>query len=161
MIVGGEPAQVASAASRAADAGAANVVFTGQQPAREIPAFVSAAAVLASPRIRGTNTPLKIYSYLRSGTPIVATDLLTHTQVLSADVARLVPPEAGAFALAIGGLLDDPVAGRTLAEAAQRLSDARYSRDVYLRRTAEACSRLRPGAALVAAAPASREQVGR
>ena len=49
-----------------------------------------ACDILVSPRIRGTNTPLKIYSYLRSGKPIVATDLLTHTQVLSPAVARLV-----------------------------------------------------------------------
>ena len=142
LIVGGEPPQVEAAQRAAAAKGAANVVFTGQQAAREIPAFVAAAAVLASPRIRGTNTPLKIYSYLRSGTPIVATDLLTHTQVLSAEVARLVPPEPAPFAAAVGALLDDPAAGRMLAEAARRLSDARYSRDVYLRRTAEAMSRL-------------------
>ena len=69
------------------------MVFTGQQPAREIPAFVQACDILVSPRIRGTNTPLKIYSYLRSGKPIVATDLLTHTQVLSDGVARLVAPK--------------------------------------------------------------------
>ena len=55
-----------------------------------------ACDILVSPRIRGTNTPLKIYSYLRSGKPIVATDLLTHTQVLSPDVARLVAPDADA-----------------------------------------------------------------
>jgi len=30
--------------------------------------------VLVSPRSRGTNTPLKIYQYLRSGKPLVATD---------------------------------------------------------------------------------------
>jgi glycosyltransferase involved in cell wall biosynthesis len=142
LVVGGEPAQVEAAAATARRRGAANVVFTGQQPAREIPAFVAAAAVLASPRIRGTNTPLKIYSYLRSGTPIVATNLLTHTQVLSAEVARLAPPEPGPFAAAIAGLLDDPAAGRTLAAAARRLSDERYSREVYLSRTAEACRRL-------------------
>ena len=59
------------------------MIFTGQQPAREIPAFVEACDILVSPRIRGTNTPLKIYSYLRSGRPIVATNLLTHTQVLT------------------------------------------------------------------------------
>ena len=70
--------------------GAATVVFTGQQPAREIPGFVRPRDVLVSPRIRGTNTPLKIYSYLRSGKPIVATNLLTHTQVLTPEVARLV-----------------------------------------------------------------------
>jgi glycosyltransferase involved in cell wall biosynthesis len=148
LIVGGEPPQVAAAVEVARRMGAGNVVFTGQQPAREIPAFVASAAVLASPRIRGTNTPLKIYSYLRSGTPIVATDLLTHTQVLSPDVARLAAPQAGPFADAIGGLLDDPAAGHALATAARRLSDERYSREVYLSRTAEACRRLagrRPG----------------
>ena len=98
----------APAPSRSAPA---TVVFTGQQPAREIPAFVAAAAVLASPRIRGTNTPLKIYSYLRSGVPIVATNLLTHTQVLAprGGPARR-RPRPDAFAAAIGGLLDDPSA---------------------------------------------------
>jgi glycosyltransferase involved in cell wall biosynthesis len=142
LIVGGDPAQVAAAQALAGARGATSVVFTGQQPAREIPAFVASAAVLASPRIRGTNTPLKIYSYLRSGTPIVATNLLTHTQVLSPAVARLTPPEAAPFAAAIAGLLDDPAAGRALAEAARALSDARYSREIYLTRTADACRRL-------------------
>jgi glycosyltransferase involved in cell wall biosynthesis len=158
LIVGGEPAQVEAASATAQRLGAANVVFTGQQPAREIPAFVATAAVLASPRIRGTNTPLKIYSYLRSGAPIVATNLITHTQVLSPSVARLVPPEPDAFAAAIGGLLDDPAAGQALAAAARRLSDERYSREVYLSRTAEACRRLaarggRPAAAAPEAVP--------
>lgn len=155
LIVGGTPPQVEAASAAAKTAGAANVVFTGQQPAREIPAFVAAAAVLASPRIRGTNTPLKIYSYLRSGTPIVATNLLTHTQVLTPDVARLTSPTPGAFADAIGGLLDDPLAGQALAAAARRLSDERYSRDVYLARTAEVCRRL---AARRPSAPTSARQ---
>ena len=154
LVVGGDPGQVEAAQRSATAQGVSTVVFTGQQPAREIPAFVSMAAVLASPRIRGTNTPLKIYSYLRSGTPIVATNLLTHTQVLGPEVSRLVAPEPAPFAAAVGALLDDPAAGRTLAEAARRLSDERYSREVYLRRTAEAVSRLaarspRASAALV------------
>jgi len=155
LVVGGDAGQVDAAQRGAAAQGASTVVFTGQQPAREIPAFVATAAVLASPRIRGTNTPLKIYSYLRSGTPIVATDLLTHTQVLNPAVARLVPPDAAAFAAAIGALLDDPAAGRALAEAARRLSDECYGREVYLRRTAEAMSRLAArSAGALASAPA-------
>ena len=153
LVVGGSADQVVQAQARVRALGAGQVVFTGQQPAREIPAFVAAAAVLASPRIRGTNTPLKIYSYLRSGVPIVATDLLTHTQVLSPAVARLAAPEAEAFAAAIAGLLDDPAAGQALAEAARRLSDEHYSREVYLGRTAEAVRRLaaRPTASVGAA----------
>ena len=98
-----------------------------------------ACDILVSPRIRGTNTPLKIYSYLRSGKPIVATDLLTHTQVLSPRVARLVPAEPGAVcrrdrrARSTG-----PRSGARLAAAAAALAATKYSREAYVRRTAEA-----------------------
>ena len=68
------------------------VIFTGQRPAEDIPAYLDAATVLVSPRSTGTNTPLKIYQYLRSGRPIVATRLRTHTQVLSDDTAFLAEP---------------------------------------------------------------------
>lgn len=143
VVVGGEPAQVAQARRRAEGAGAAGVVvFTGQQPAREIPGFVQAADLLVSPRTRGTNTPLKIYSYLRSGKPIVATDLLTHTQVLSADIARLAAPTPQALADAIVELLDHPDLGARLARNARRVADDKFSRERYLRRTAEAYARL-------------------
>jgi glycosyltransferase involved in cell wall biosynthesis len=150
LVVGGEPPQVATAQALAAARGAAaTMTFTGQQPAREIPAFVEAADMLVSPRIRGTNTPLKIYSYLRSGRPIVATDLLTHTQVLSPDVARLVPVDPRSFARAVGELIDDADERRRLSAAAAALAAARYSREAYLQRTQEAYRRLtrRSGAA--------------
>ena len=142
LVVGGEPAQVEQARAKAAAAGASIMIFTGQQPAREIPAFVQACDLLVSPRIRGTNTPLKIYSYLRSGKPIIATDLLTHTQVLSADVARLVPVDADVFAAAIAELIDQPAERERLSRAAAALAADRYSRESYIRRTAEAYRRL-------------------
>ena len=143
LVVGGEPAQVEAARMLAQSNGAAAItVFTGQQPAREIPAFIQACDLLVSPRRRGTNTPLKIYSYLRSGKPIVATNLLTHTQVLTSDVARLVPVDATALATAIGDLIDRPGERARLSAAASRLAAARYSRDGYVRRTAKAYARL-------------------
>ena len=143
LIVGGEPAQVEAARGEADRLGAGTVVvFTGQQPAREIPAFVQACDMLVSPRIRGTNTPLKIYSYLRSGKPIVATDLLTHTQVLSREVAALVEPQPGALAAALADLIDRPAERDRLAKAAAALAATRYSRESYVRRTAEAYRRL-------------------
>jgi glycosyltransferase involved in cell wall biosynthesis len=148
LIVGGEPQQVDKARGVARDRGAADVVvFTGQQPAREIPSFVQACDVLVSPRIRGTNTPLKIYSYLRSGKPILATDLLTHTQVLTPDIAALVEPEPEAFAEALAALLDNPHQREALAARARGVADAKYSRESYLRRTAQAYARLSNGAA--------------
>ena len=143
LVVGGEPAQVAAAKARAQSAGASGVmIFTGQQPAKEIPGFVQAADLLVSPRIRGTNTPLKIYSYLRSGKPIVATNLLTHTQVLTAEIAKLVDPKPEPFAAAIVALLDSKSERDRLSAAAKAVAAEKYSRESYLRRTAEAYRRL-------------------
>ena len=145
LVVGGEPAQVESAKARAHAAGAASVmIFTGQQPAKEIPGFVQAADLLVSPRIRGTNTPLKIYSYLRSGKPIVATNLLTHTQVLTEDIAKLVDPNPGPFAAAMLELIDRADERQRLSAAAAAVAKEKYSRESYLRRTAEAYRRLSP-----------------
>jgi glycosyltransferase involved in cell wall biosynthesis len=145
LVVGGEPAQVDAARAQAEAAGATSIMtFTGQQPARDIPAFVQACDLLVSPRIRGTNTPLKIYSYLRSGKPIVATNLLTHTQVLTPEIAMLVPVDAEAFAAAIATLIDAPQERERLARAAAALAAEKYSREAYVRRTAEAYRRLVP-----------------
>ena len=47
------------------------VVLTGFGP-YVTPALFEAADVLVSPRIRGNNTPMKIYSYLESGKAILA-----------------------------------------------------------------------------------------
>ena len=143
LVVGGEPQQVAAARARADASGASKVmVFTGQQPAREIPGFVQAADLLVSPRIRGTNTPLKIYSYLRSGKPIVATNLLTHTQVLSPAIAKLVEPQPEPFANAMLALIDRPEERARLSAAALAVAREKYSRESYLRRTAQAYERL-------------------
>lgn len=143
LVVGGEPPQVAAARARADASGASKVmVFTGQQPAREIPGFVQAADLLVSPRIRGTNTPLKIYSYLRSGKPIVATNLLTHTQVLSPAIAKLVEPQPEPFADAMLALIERPEERARLSAAALAVARERYSRESYLRRTAQAYERL-------------------
>lgn len=141
LVVGGAPDQVAALRARV-EALRAPVVLTGQRPPEEIPHLVDACDILASPRISGTNTPLKIYSYLRSGRPILATDLHTHTQVLSPAVSLLVAPTVDGFAEGLRRLIDDPAEGRRLAEAARALAAERYSREAYLARTREAYRRL-------------------
>ncbi len=154
LLVGGRPEQVAAARAVGVKYGA-KATFTGYQPAREIPAFVEAADILASPRITGTNTPLKIYSYLRAGKPIVATDLLTHTQVLDRETSLLVAAEPRAFADALARLIADPDLRDRLSRAARERARTRYAREVYVARTKHVCDRLtavRP-AARVAAAP--------
>ena len=91
--------------------------------------------MLVSPRIRGTNTPLKIYSYLRSGRPIVATNLLTHTQVLTPDVAPAGRRRsAAAFAAAHRRRcsIDPTSATRRWRRPPPRWRTRKYSREVYL-----------------------------
>jgi glycosyltransferase involved in cell wall biosynthesis len=157
LVVGGEPVQVEAAKAKATAAGASMVmVFTGQQPAKEIPGFVQAADLLVSPRMRGTNTPLKIYSYLRSGKPIVATNLLTHTQVLTPAIARLVDPGAQPLADAMLQLIEQPAERARLAAAAAAVAQEKYSRQSYLLRTAQAYARL----GVPAAPAAAREDRG-
>lgn len=143
VLAGGHPEQVEAARCDAAAAGAADVVlFAGQRPAAEIPAYLDAADVLVSPRSTGTNTPLKIYQYLRSGCPIVATRLLTHTQVLDDDVSILTEATPEAFAAGIRRAIEDPGAARQIGARARQLAETKYSYESYLARTRVALAHL-------------------
>jgi glycosyltransferase involved in cell wall biosynthesis len=143
VLVGGDPEQVARARQRLEKLGLSRVVLlTGQRPAEEVPAFLDAATLLVSPRSTGTNTPLKIYQYLRSGRPIVATNLRTHTQVLSPDTAFLADASPEAFAGAMLAVLNDPARAENVGDAARRLAEMRYSDAAYITRTRHACSLL-------------------
>jgi len=148
LLAGGKPEQVARARDAARAAGIeAEAIFAGERPASEIPAYLLAADVLVSPRSRGTNTPLKIYQYLRYGRAIVATRLLTHTQVLSDETAILTDASPAAFAAGILEALNAPGRAAALGRAARHLAETKYSYDAYLERTRQAC------AALVSTAP--------
>lgn len=152
VLAGGKPDQIdrARASIRALGLDSA-VIFAGERPAAEMPAFLLACDVLVSPRSRGTNTPLKIYQYLRSGKPIVATNLLTHTQVLSNDTAILTAPTPQAFAGGIAAALTDRDRAETIGRAARRLADTKYSYEAYLDKTRQACAALLVDTAPVAA----------
>ena len=143
VLAGGRPDQVEAARRQAEAAGiGAATIFAGQRPAEEIPAYLDAADVLVSPRSLGTNTPLKIYQYLRSGRPIVATRLLTHTQVLNDEVAYLTEPTPAAFGAGIVSALADPERARAVGARARHLADTKYSYEAYLARTRQACAHL-------------------
>src|SRR5260221_10068505 len=123
LLAGGRPEQVEQARREAAALGLGDaVIFAGERPAGEISAFLDAADVLVSPRSRGTNTPLKIYQYLRSGRAIVATRLVTHTQVLDDSVAILTPATAEGFAAGILRAIDHPDLAGRIGEAAATLA---------------------------------------
>ena len=151
VLAGGRGDQIAAAKAAALRAGLGdNAIFAGQRPAEEIPSFLDAADLLVSPRSSGTNTPLKIYQYLRSGRAIVATRLLTHTQVLDDAVAILTPPDAAGFAEGILSGIEDPARARAIGERARQLAETKYSYEAYLARTREAFAYLGAPATQVA-----------
>jgi glycosyltransferase involved in cell wall biosynthesis len=143
LLAGGKEEQIARARERARPAGIDDVVvFAGERPAEEVPAYLRAADVLVSPRSRGTNTPLKIYQYLRSGRPIVATRLLTHTQVLSDDTAILTGASPAEFANGILKAIDDKAVAANIGRQARELAARKYSYEAYLERTRQVCGAL-------------------
>jgi len=149
VLAGGQANQVAKAREQARAAGIEEVtIFAGERPASEMPAYLLAADLLVSPRSRGTNTPLKIYQYLRSGKAIVATRLLTHTQVLDDDTAILTGVTPQEYADGILAGLTDRARAATIGLQARTLAETKYSYAAYLDRTREAC------AALMASTPA-------
>ena len=138
LMVGGNLEQVGFYQDRVKELGlASHFYFTGIRPPEEIPRFIKLSHILVSPRSNGTNTPLKIYSYLQSGKPIVATNLYTHTQVLNRDVAVLVEPHAHALCLGILCVLEDPLLAAALGTRARELFEANYSFGIYKRKTAQ------------------------
>jgi glycosyltransferase involved in cell wall biosynthesis len=126
VIAGGTERQVEATRRRAVDLGVAGAVeLVGTLGPEVVPAALAAADALVSPRATGTNTPLKIFSYLRSGTPIVATDIPAHRQVLDPASCALVAPTAAGLAEGIGRVLDGGPAVAAQRAGARAL-DERY-----------------------------------
>jgi len=128
VLVGGEPAEIERLQKQVDQLGvSAAVRLLGRRPPDTMPEYMGMAEVLVSPRREPYTTPLKIFSYMASGRPIVATDLPTHSVVLDRDCAILVPSTAAGLAEGIGRALGEPERAARLGRQAARLVDERYS----------------------------------
>ncbi|HEU5304047.1 MAG TPA: glycosyltransferase family 4 protein [Gemmatimonadales bacterium] len=109
VIVGGMDADIARYRHRARQLGIETQVhFLGPRPIALLNGLLRRADVLVSPRLKGLNTPMKIYSYLDSGTAVLATRLRTHTQILDDHTAYLVAPTPEALGNGLADLLSNP-----------------------------------------------------
>jgi glycosyltransferase involved in cell wall biosynthesis len=132
VLVGGTEAQVRRTRDLVTEIGLADVCdLTGVVPKAQALRYTAAAAILVSPRLHGTNTPLKIYEQLASGKPLVATRIWSHTQVLDDSVCYLVDPTPESMADGLLAALTD--LGRTTerAQNARALYERAYARPVY------------------------------
>jgi glycosyltransferase involved in cell wall biosynthesis len=132
MMIGGSRDQVEYYRDLAYRAGLeGHCQFTGRLPQAQVKRLLKDAAVLTSPRVEGTNTPLKIYEQLASGIPLVATRILSHTQVLDEEVCVLVEPDAESMGRGLIAALTDQDRRRKVVQSAQKLFERKYSRRAY------------------------------
>jgi glycosyltransferase involved in cell wall biosynthesis len=108
--------------------------FLGPKPFTELDRYLAEADILVSPRIRGVNTPMKVFPYLHSGRPLLATDLPTHSQILHPEVACLAPAEPEGFAAAMAELARDPERRARLGRNGHRFAEAQHTFAAHRRR---------------------------
>jgi glycosyltransferase involved in cell wall biosynthesis len=135
VIVGGREEDIRRYRGIAAGLGIlARVHFLGPRPVSLLPDLLRQADVLVSPRLKGLNTPMKIYSYLDSGTAVLATRLRTHTQVLDDRTAYLVDPEPGPLGAGLAELLSDESLRRRLAARAKAYAQEEFTPEAARRK---------------------------
>jgi len=132
VIIGGTEKTIAGYNVLAEQMGiSSHVYFCGPRPLKELGHYLNQADILLSPRIQGNNTPMKLYSYLGSGKAVLATDLPTHTQVLTSEFSCLVPPSPEGMAKGILDLLSDKGLRMRIGRAGKEEVEKKYSLGVY------------------------------
>jgi glycosyltransferase involved in cell wall biosynthesis len=141
VLVGGPMERVEYYRQMAADGEMGDWVrLVGPRPLNEMSTWMEISDVLVSPRAEGDNTPLKIYSYMASGRPVVATRRATHTQVLSEETAFLADPEPIDLGQAlVEAISNKDLAGKRAAQA-RELVERKYTFDVFKSKILEAYS---------------------
>ena len=132
VLIGGTPEDVARVRSLVRKLHLEERVYLlGPRPLAHLTGFLAQADILVSPRLHGSNTPMKVYSYMGSGTAILATRIASHTQVLDDDSALLVEPTPQALAKGLATLAADESLRARLGGAARRRAAERYSLEAF------------------------------
>lgn len=114
------------------------VYLLGPRPLAQLESFLAQADLLVSPRLTGSNTPMKVYSYMNSGRAILATRIASHTQVLDDGCALLVEPNPQAIAQGLATLGADAALRARLGAAARHRAIERYSIEAFRRKVCAA-----------------------
>lgn len=137
-VVGGKDEDIAHWMSRIGTC--PNITFHGYQPHSEIAACLQALDIVLLPNQRevkanaGGNigawtSPLKLFEYMASGKPIIASDIPALREVVEHERNALLCPhdDAGAWKKAMQRLAETPGLGERIASAARHDLEHRYS----------------------------------
>jgi glycosyltransferase involved in cell wall biosynthesis len=112
--------------------------IVGPRPFADLDSYLAEADIVVCPRIRGVNTPMKVFPYLHSGRPLLATDLATHNQILTQREALLVPANPRDFAAGMIRLARDPQLRARLGESGRAFVEAGHVFEAHRRRLVDA-----------------------
>ena len=128
VLIGGTPKDIAHYKQKAKIIGLnGNVYFLGPRPVERLGEYLSDADIIACPRIKGINTPMKLFPFLHSGKAVIATDLLTHNQIITRNEAYLSPPNPESFAAGILKLLKDEFFRKQLGQNGQAFVEKNHT----------------------------------
>lgn len=132
LLIGGTQERINSYKKRAEYFNIVNKIeFLGARPLKNLNNYLIQANILLSPRLKGINTPMKIYSYLASGVPVIATKISSHTQILNEEHALLVEANPDDFAIGLKKLIEDEKLRAELGLKGKNLADENYSLKSY------------------------------
>jgi len=127
FCVGGTPSDIRN--FRQTYAGVPSLSIVGHRNHAEVPIWQKAADVLVLPNTGRDNiskyytSPMKLFEYMASGRPIVATDLPSIMEILDNDAAFICKPDdPSAMAAAIKRAFDDPLHAARLAQRSHHKS---------------------------------------
>lgn len=135
LIIGGDPSDVNRVQKVVVKQNLLNVTLTGFVPNADLPKYQSACDVLMMPYQRHVSassggdisqylSPLKLFEYLACGRAICSSDLPVINEVLSPEIAILLPPDdVNAWVAALKELSDHPLRRNELASKARKAAE--------------------------------------
>lgn len=145
IIIGGLNTSVAEYYEKTKLLGLSDWVrYLGQRPLDALQGYLEQADILCSPRLKGVNTPMKIYSYMLAGKAILATDIASHSQVLDHTCAMLTAPTSDAMAAGWSALIESESLRLSLGVAAAERAGTLYSEKAFDQRMQRAYAVLSP-----------------
>ncbi|MBI2120118.1 MAG: glycosyltransferase family 4 protein [Parcubacteria group bacterium] len=140
VIIGGDEGEQKEFTSKMKEEGIKNMFSCGNKPKREIPKYLQSADILLLPNSAKSEesvkytSPIKMFEYLASGVPVVASNLPSLKEVLNEKNSLLVEPDSPqALADGIEKLLNDTTLSETLARQA-KADVQKYTWDEYARK---------------------------
>jgi glycosyltransferase involved in cell wall biosynthesis len=108
------------------------VFILPRQPRRQIPVFMKLADFLVLPRIAVSNVPLKLFEYMASGTPIIATRGPAHEPLLDDSRAFMSDQTVEALSATLVDACASPQRARALGRAARSYATENFGWDQFV-----------------------------